>query len=65
LNHPLSKRFTSTEWCDYLIYIRSEVLKLGEQFSDVTLMDVQNCCCEYFKYSRGYARSKYKPETAY
>jgi hypothetical protein len=51
--------------------IREGVLSdLGSDFADLTLMDIQNCLCEFDKYERvrlgeGRPRSYYKPETAY
>ncbi len=61
----------TTYWCDHLMEWRREAIAaLGPQYNDLTLMDIQNCLCEFDKYERvrlgeGRPRSTYRPETAY
>ena len=56
---------------DELIRIRYEILnKLGVEFADMTLHDVQSCLCEFSKYvkavkQQGNPKSLYKPETEF
>lgn len=58
-------------WCAQLIAWREAiVLKLGSEYTNVTLHDVQNVLCEFDKYERvrlgeGRPRSLYKPEIAF
>lgn len=50
---PLTASYKSEEFCKHLIEIRDAIIaKLGDSFSDVTLMDVQNVLCEVDKYLR-------------
>lgn len=71
LGLPLKTRHKEEEWCLTLQEWRKEMIAtLGKDFKSVTLMDLQNCLCEYSKYSRtqlgeGRPRSIYRPETAY
>ena len=68
---PLTAKFKDEEWCQQLVELRTATLaKLGREFSDITLMDIQNCLCEFDKYERvrlgeGRPRSHYQPEMAY
>lgn len=54
-----------------LIHLRKLIIhKLGDQFKDMTLHDVQNCMCEFSKYvkavkQQGNPKSLYKPETEF
>lgn len=72
LGRPLEAKFNNDEeWCSHLVTLRSQVIEqLGPSFEDMTLMDIQNCCCELDKYLRvkngeGRPRSIYSPEKAY
>jgi hypothetical protein len=71
LHDSIGGTFTESEWGESLMALRAAVLEqLGSQYADLTLMDVQNCLCEFDKYERvrlgeGRPRSLYKPETAY
>lgn len=68
---PLTKRWGAPFWCAGIRQLRAQVIdELGEEFADLTLMDIQNCLCEYDKYERvrlgeGRPRSFYRPEEAY
>ena len=70
-DRPLNARYSEEEWLGELRHARAGIIgNLGQKFSDLTLMDVQNCLCEYDKYERvrlgeGRPRSIYKPERAY
>jgi hypothetical protein len=71
LGQPIKQRWPTDEWCAALMDLRFQITKqLGVHYSNMTLMDVQNCLCEVDKYLRfkageGRPRSTYKPETAY
>lgn len=71
LGRPLKTKFADEEWCGQLQDWRRRIIdELGQEFADLTLMDVQNCLCEFDKYERvrlgeGRPRSYYRPETAY
>lgn len=50
--------------------VLNKIVKSDTLITDLTLHDVQNCCCEYSKYIKavsgeGRPRNTYKPETAY
>jgi hypothetical protein len=68
---PLKTCHKEEEWCAQLQVWRQQIIDaLGSEFSDLSLMDVQNTLCEYSKYSKtqlgeGRPRSRYKPETAF
>lgn len=68
---PLTSTWGREEFLDALQLLRTDMLsELGGAFADLTLMDVQNCCCELDKYLRvqngeGRPRSYYRPEAAY
>lgn len=68
---PLATQWKEEEWLGELRHARAGVIgNLGHRFADLTLMDIQNCLCEFDKYERvrlgeGRPRSHYKPETAY
>ena len=71
LGIPIKTRHNEGEWCTQLQIWRREIITaLGKEYRDITLMDCQNCLCEFFKYSKtqlgeGRPRSKYRPETAF
>lgn len=71
LGRPRSFRLPKEEWCVHLRRFRLGVVEaLGPDYEDLTLMDVQNCLCEFDKYERvrlgeGRPRALYRPETAY
>jgi len=71
MEYPLRTRHAPSVWNHQLQQWRKEVIsRLGPQYEDITLMDLQNCLCEADKYLRvkngeGRPRSKYRPETAY
>ena len=71
LGLPLGTKHEEMEWCLQLQEWREVIVKaLGKGYDDFTLMDLQNCLCEYDKYERvrlgqGRPRSMYRPETAY
>jgi hypothetical protein len=71
LGRPLKTKFNDEEWRIQLQEWRHQIIdELGQEFADLTLMDVQNCLCEFDKYERvrlgeGRPRSYYRPETAY
>jgi hypothetical protein len=71
LGLPLKTKHKEDEWCTVLQDWRKQVIEeLGQEFRDISLMDLQNCLCETDKYLRvkngeGRPRSQYKPETAY
>lgn len=68
---PLHDRHSMDFWCRELQAIREDVItQLGDEFSDMTLMDVQSTLCEIDKYLRiknreGEMRAYYKPETRF
>jgi hypothetical protein len=67
LKQSLGKSFTEDEWCWNLLQIRGAV---ALDVPNITLMDIQNCLCEFDKYERvrlgeGRPKSLYKPEEAY
>lgn len=71
MGYPLTQRIGDEEWQANLQAFRHAIITdLGEEFSDLTLMDVQNCLCEFDKYERarlgeGRPRALYHHETAY
>ncbi len=71
LGLPLKTTHDEIQWCLQLQRWREGIVgTLGEDYSDLTLMDIQNCLCEYDKYERvrlgqGRPRSMYRPEKAY
>lgn len=71
MNRPLKARVEQAEWLERLQEWREAVAEaVGFVGSELTLMDIQNCLCEYDKYARamngeGRPRSTYRPETAY
>jgi hypothetical protein len=71
LGEPLSTSHDEMDWCIKLGQWRDMIVaELGEDYTDITLMDLQNCLCEYDKYERvrlgqGRPRSMYRPEEAY
>lgn len=71
LGLPLRTRHSQDAWLMQLRGLRMAVInELGKQFRCMTLHDVQNCLCEYFKFSQvklglGKPRSIYRPEAAY
>lgn len=68
---PLKQRWPMDKWIAALMDCHWQIInKLGIEFKDMTLHDVQNSLCETDKYLRtkageGRPRSKYKPEIAY
>jgi hypothetical protein len=71
LGRPITAKIDEAEWCSVLQQWRRELIEvLGAEYNNCTLHDIQNCCCEWFKYSKvllgeGRPRSKYRPEEAY
>lgn len=71
LGRGLGGKFSEVEWVEQLQELReATIFRLGGQYNDLTLMDIQNCLCEFDKYERvrlgeGRPRSSYRPETAY
>ncbi|HVX90249.1 MAG TPA: nucleotide kinase domain-containing protein [Candidatus Paceibacterota bacterium] len=71
LGLPKNTRWKEADWSAKLIELRSEIVAaLGPNYNDLTLHDVQNVCCEFFKYQKvkdglGRPRARYVPETAY
>lgn len=71
LGEPLSARIHEQVWQELLQRWRAQVIsQLGTEYEDMTLMDLQNCLCEFDKYERvrlgeGRPRSMYKPEMEY
>lgn len=71
LGQPLGAQHEEHAWCDHLVRLRGMVVeRLGPNYEDLTLMDVQSCLCEADKYNRvrldqGRPRALYHPETAY
>ena len=68
---PLTRKIDIAEWQQDLMLLRERVVAdLGNEYHDLTLMDVQNMMCEHSKYCRATEggsppRSLYKPECAY
>ncbi len=64
---PLKTKHCEEEWCTQLQTWRQEIIReLGVEFESMTLMDVQNVCCEVDKVLRvsngeGRPRAMYKP----
>ncbi len=54
-NYPLDKKWDQEEFQIQVNRLRLEV----SDVVDVDAQDMQNCLCEFFKWKRGYARSKY------
>lgn len=71
LGRPYKTKFKDEDFCSYLRFTRNHLIeRLGKEYKDLTLHDVQSCMCEYDKYARavsgeGRPRSTYKPETAF
>lgn len=71
LRRPRGVLDDEVAWCGHLVRLRGMIVeRLGPDYLDLTLMDVQNCLCEFDKYERvrmgqGRPRSLYHPETAY
>ena len=70
-DRPLGAKWDGQAFLDELQELRRDaVSETGPAYDDLTLMDIQNCLCEFDKYERvrlgeGRPRSYYKPETAY
>lgn len=68
---PIKTPIHDHDWLENLRLWRQEAVEaLGKGYKDLTLMDVQNCLCEFDKYERarlgaGRPRSYYRPEQAY
>lgn len=68
---PFDAKIEEEFWIQSLRALRDDlVARLGNDYEDVTLMDLQNCLCEFDKYERvrlgqGRPRNIYRPETAY
>lgn len=68
LAHPVKDH---EGWCQLLRLWREKLIqRLGPEYVDLTLHDIQNCLCEVDKYLRvkkgeGRPRAKYKPEIAF
>jgi hypothetical protein len=71
LGLPIRTPHEELAWCTHLQRLRGMVVeRLGPEYEDLTLMDVQNTLCEADKYERvrlgqGRPRSLYHEETAY
>lgn len=71
LGRNLHQGFSQEEWCLTLYELRVLMIaELGLDYRSVTLHDMQNCLCEYFKYAKvrdgeGKPRSMYRPESEY
>jgi hypothetical protein len=71
LGHPLTASLSPTVAIREMVRLRETVIsELGPSYADLTLMDIQSCCCEVDKFLRvvngeGRTRARYKPETAY
>ena len=66
LKKPLNYHMPDDVWLNHVNGLRSQLMKLirkdkrlDETMPDLDAQNVQNICCEYFKYCRGYSRSKY------
>lgn len=63
-----TQKWTQEEFNKMLMKLLEDI-KLQLDIEDLTLHDVQNCCCEHSKYIKlrrgGRVRATYKPETAY
>lgn len=68
---PLKTKHDEYEWCRLLRSLRVALIDArGQMYNDMTLMDIQNCLCEFDKWERvrlaqGRPRSLYKSEEAY
>lgn len=67
LKKPLHTPIKPKEWSRKLQLFRKWIItELGDEFSDMTLHDVQNCLCEISKYCRvlegGRMKNTYKPK---
>jgi hypothetical protein len=71
LGLSLGAQHEELAWCGHLVRLRGMVVeRLGPDYADLTLMDVQNCCCEFDKHERvrlgqGRPRAVYRPETSF
>lgn len=71
LGLPLTTAHEEHAWCANLVRLRGMIVeRLGPDYADLTLHDVQNCLCEADKWFRvfldqGRPRSLYHAETAY
>lgn len=71
LGLPLLTQHAELQWCTHLQDLRARVVdRLGSEYGDLTLHDLQNCLCEFYKYEKvrlgqGRPRSMYRPEEAY
>jgi len=67
LGRELTKALPQSHAVHHMVKLRDQIVsKLGSQFGDMTLHDVQNCLCEYDKWARvkngeGKPRSLYRP----
>lgn len=71
MRRRLCEKIAQDEFVGELEKLRNAVIaRLGGEYSDLTLMDIQNCLCEYDKYERvrlgeGRPRAHYRTEVAY